>query len=362
MSPCGQSMTPGPGAGTRHPLPKRRTGWFRLALALLLLAAPGPAGAWPLTVLDSLGRPVTLSRPPQRLVALSSSVADALRILRATNLLVGVEERIRENPAYWGELAVLPGVGRWNSPDLEAVASLRPDLVITYGSNPCPGLEERLGFLGIAVLRLGLNRLHSQEAEIGDLGRILGREAQAKEFLAWRRAALERIRALVATAAFQPRAYLESTVDFRAWGSGSTVDEMARAAGCVNLAGAVVVHRAEVTPEWVVAADPQIIIKTASSRGSYECAQPELLSGVRDAILARPGWGAAEAVRKGRVLVLAGDFFANLGAVVGVAHMAAFAHPELVNRLDPRALLREYLERFLGLPARGCHACSGGQP
>jgi iron complex transport system substrate-binding protein len=328
-------------------------------LALLLLALPASAEPWPRTVTDSLGRPVTVAGPPRRVVALGGSAGDALRLLRATDLVVGVSQRISSDPPYWGALAALPSVGRWNVPNLEAVAALHPDLVITYGSNPAPGLDERLGKLGIAVLRLGLTRLSTLETELRDLGRALDREAAAEEFLDWHRRVLERVRALADSAGTRPRAYLESPADFKVWGAGSNWHDMALAAGCENVAAAVAASRADVAPEWVAAADPELMVKVLPAHGVYPCPDPGLLPRVRAGVLARPGFARVAAVRRGRVLVLAGEFLGNLGAAVGVAHLAAFAHPGLAGRIDAPGLQRQFLARFLGLDGEACLAFSG---
>ena len=331
-------------------------------LALCLLALPAQAESWPRTVADSLRRLVTLSRPPQRVIALGGSAGDALRVLRATDLLVGVSQRIRNDPAYWGALSALPSVGRWNVPNLEAIANLHPDLVITYGGNPSPGLDERLGELGIVVLRLGLTRLSTLEAELTDLGRALGREQTAAQFLAWHRAELERIRSLVATTTKRPRAYLETPSDFKAWGASSNWHLMAQTAGLANIGQEVAASRADVAPEWVVAADPALLVKTLLARGSYPCPDPERLPRARAALLARPGFGQVAAVRQGRALVLAGEFLGNLGTAVAVAHLTAFAHPEMAEQVDAPAVQREFLARFLGLRESACLAYSGEQP
>jgi iron complex transport system substrate-binding protein len=331
-------------------------------LCLLALSVPSRAADFPLTVTDAKGRQVAIARSPQRLVVLTGNGGDALRILHAAHLAVGVTDRIRENPGYWGSLASLPVVGKWNSPNLEAIAALRPDLVLAYGSNPGPELEDRLAPLGVPVLRLDLYRLPEMEQEMLALGRILDRESAAREFVDWHRAALACIRELADKAGERPAAYVESYSDLRLSGPGSGMGEMVRAAGCANLADAMAVPFAEVTPEWVVAASPQLIIKAVSAQRSYECPNPDFLPGVRRRIMARPGWDLTPAVRDGRVLVLASDLCPGTGAAACVAHMAVFAHPSLAGRLDPLAVQREYLTRFLGLSDQGCYAFSGERP
>jgi len=340
-----------------------------LGVCLTLTSALVPwaeAGSWPVVVRDALGRTVAVPAPPRRMVVLNSNALDAVRILGAADLVVGVSSLVRNNTPYWRELAALPEVGKWNSPNLEAIAALDPDMVLTYGNNPGQEIEALLGPLGITVLRLDFHHLSTLEREMEVLGRVLERPDKARDYLAWHRGWLERIRSMVAPliggAGGLPKAYVESYASYRVSGPGSSIDEMVRAAGMRNIADVMAVPFAEVTPEWVAASEPVIMIKAGSTRDSYACSNPDWLESKRRSVLARPGWEHVVAVRDGRVLVLSSDVCPGTRAVVGVAYMARFAHPELAGSVDPEAIHREYLERFVGLPLRGCYAVGEARP
>lgn len=311
---------------------------------------------------DALGREQTFQARPTRVVALNSNALDAMRILRAQDLVVGVSTLVHGNRAYWGPLADLPAVGKWNGPNLEAIAMLRPDVVLCYGNNPGPGFEERLGALSIAVLRLDLHRLHSLPDELMALATLLDRRAEAEDFLAWHRALLARIADATEDARPRPRAYVESYGDLRVSGPGTGINEMVLAAGVDNIAAEMSVPFAEVTPEWVAVRDPEIIIKAASTSDSYACTLPGRLPAKREAMLSRSGWGSIKAVRDRRVLVISSDICPGPRAAVGAAYIAAFARPWLAAALDPEGAHREYLERFVGLPLRGCYTAGETLP
>ena len=319
-----------------------------------------------MVVRDALGRTLAVPGMPRRMVVLNSNALDAMRILRAEDRVVGVSSLVRNNAPYWGKLAALPAVGKWNSPNLEVIAALDPDMVLTYGNNPGQELENMLGPLGITILRLDFHHLSTMEREMEVLGGILDRNERADEYLAWHRGWLERIRSLadasVRARGGPPKAYVESYATFRVSGPGSSIDEMVKAAGVRNIADVMAVPYAEVTPEWVVSMAPDLMVKMGSTRGSYACAKPDWLGGKRRAVLERPGWEHVPAVRDRRVLVLSSDVCPGTRAVVGVAYIACFAHPELAAAVDPVAIHREYLERYAGLPLQGCYVAGEAGP
>ena len=139
-------------------------------------------------------------------------------------------------------------------------------------------------------------------------------------------------------------------------------DQMIHAAGGRNIAADLVPPRKSVTvsPEWVVAQNPDIIIKSVSTSGKgksvstsgdvgpYERDDPKLLKDVRDAILNRPGFSEITAVKEGRVYVGPDwQLFVSPKNVVVTAYMAKWFHPELFKDLDPKAIHQEYLNKFM---------------
>ncbi|MDZ4076292.1 MAG: helical backbone metal receptor, partial [Hylemonella sp.] len=117
----------------------RLRGW--LLSCLLLLAGP-MAGAVQLT--DDRGEPVTLARPPQRIVSLLPSLTETVCALGECQRLVG-RDRYSNHPA---SVRPLPQVGGGLDPSIEAIVALKPDLVLLATSSRA---AQRLQSLGLTV-------------------------------------------------------------------------------------------------------------------------------------------------------------------------------------------------------------------
>ena len=76
---------------------------------------------------DALGRTVEIERPPRRIVSLVPSITEALFAIKLGKRMAGVTKFCTE-PA--DGVADLPKVGGTKDVDVEAVAKLKPDLVI----------------------------------------------------------------------------------------------------------------------------------------------------------------------------------------------------------------------------------------
>jgi iron complex transport system substrate-binding protein len=135
----------------------------RLLLPLLLAAACGPAGDPPAPSTDT---------PPQRIAVIGPSTAENLFHLGAGHLVVGVSDYCLEPAA-----ADLPRLGGQADPNLERLAVLEPDLVLTQGANP--RLEEWCRLSGVRYRAFTTDSVAEWEDEVGELGALLGREADA---------------------------------------------------------------------------------------------------------------------------------------------------------------------------------------
>jgi ABC-type Fe3+-hydroxamate transport system substrate-binding protein len=146
-----------------------------LALAVLVLgcsaapAAPPPVPAAPAAVrelVDDWGRPLRLPAPPLRIVSLAPHATEWLAAFGALPWLIAVDPQ-SDHPAA---VRALPRVGAWPAPDVEALARLRPDLVVVWGAGLRRETLTRLEALGIAVLV-------SEPRSLADLPRAAARMA-----------------------------------------------------------------------------------------------------------------------------------------------------------------------------------------
>lgn len=120
--------------------------------------------------------PATTGEIARRIVALSPHLTELAFAAGAGSHLVGVVE-FSDHPA---EARNLPRVGDAFRLDLEALAGVRPDLILGWPSGNSPAALARLRRLGYRVVELEPRRLTDVGDQIEAIGRLAGTEAQAR--------------------------------------------------------------------------------------------------------------------------------------------------------------------------------------
>jgi iron complex transport system substrate-binding protein len=337
--------------GDQIPVMMVWVGW--LAVFVFLNFLTDAAFGASMTVRDALGRNIEVRLPIQRIVALNSDVLEVLRTLKAEDRVAGVFSEIVREGEFWDGLALRPKVGSWFDPDMEAIAALKPDLVIAYSRNPGPLLEKKMALFGIQVLRIDLYKIDTLGREVQVLGQLLRKEVEARRFCDWHRRYVEMIRTKIGGALSRPAVYIESYTDYHAAGPGSGGHEMCVLAGGRNIAAGLSIPYPRVTPEWVVSENPEVIVKAAAYGNGYALKDGAPFNRRRDAILRRKAWRHIAAVASGNVHVMDSAIWTGPRAIIGIAYMVRWIHPVLFFDLNPGVLHREYLETFQGVPYRG---------
>jgi len=196
----------------------------------------------------------------RRVVSLNPSLTAMLVALGAADRLVGVDVwSKRQNP----DLAALPTVGGLYNPSLEALVALSPDLVVFVPAAEQRDFHARLDGLGVRVERFDPVRFDEVLASIERLGRIVGREAEARA----RVAEIGRVRAGLEGAAAglpRPRAVLILQRDpLFVVGGANFIDEMLTSVGAQNVAGSFPEPYPRVSLEWLVAQAPEVILDSS---------------------------------------------------------------------------------------------------
>lgn len=346
---CPHAVPPNPACPAPRP---RCVAGLGAILTLLILAVPVlPARAMEVT--DALGRQITVATPVRRIVALNSDALEILRTLKAQDRVAGVYAEIVREPFFWGRLIDRPRTGGWRRPNLEAIADLDPDVVLTYSRNPGEDFDRKMAALGIPVLRLDFYKLATLETEVREIGQLLGEEEAARAFCDWHAGHLALIRDRVTALSNHPAVYIESYSDLATVGPKSGAHEMCLMAGGRNIAAETVLPYPKVTPEWVVAQNPEIIVKAAAWGNGYQAMDAAFFNELRDAIMARPVWPTIPAVQTGRVHVMDSAIWTGPRALIGVAWMARWFYPERFADVDPNAWHADYLERFQNIAYQG---------
>lgn len=251
----------------------------RLFLLFALFAAlANPASA--LQVTDDRGVTVTLERSPQRIVSLLPSLTETVCELGECRRLVGVDRYSNFPAAVRG----LPQVGGGIDPSIEAVVALKPDVVLMATSSRA---AQRLEALGLQVVALEPRTSADVQRVMGKLGQLLEvPDAQR----VWRNIAAGVAAAAqsLPPAARRTRVYFEVSRGPYAAGPSSFIGEMLQRLGVQNVVGPELGPFPKLNPEYVVRADPDVIL--VGERNAHGLEQ-------------RPGWGAMRAVRERRICI-----------------------------------------------------------
>ena len=229
------------------------------AVAGVLLALWCALAAAAVTVRDDRGVDVTLREPPRRIVTLLPSLTETVCALGACDRLVGIDDWSNW-PAQVNALPRLGGVADFS---IERVVALRPDVVLL--SSTARALP-RLQALGVPVLGLDIKTL----ADVRRVSAIVGDALQ----VAGAPALWQRVESGIDAAAPQPAAFGQrgTTVYFEisdgpyAASESSHIGELLRRLGAVNIVPGRLGTVPKLNPEFVVRADPQVVMLVGTRR------------------------------------------------------------------------------------------------
>lgn len=336
-----------------------------LQLAALLLCCSAWAADYPLTITDTAGREVAFPQPVERVIVLSSDAAEAVVMLGAADKVVGVSDSVQKKGYYFPKLAKKQSIGKWNAPDYEMIGelakggeeSITPDiLVIGYSYTDKPygifGVEKGVApFKDIRAVALDFYKPENMTRELEILGQILGKEAEAQDYINWyndKSAAVEQ----AVNGLNMPKVYAEwsSTSDLSTLGSGSGFDQVLSVANGYNIAKKLGDAYPKVGWEWVVTQNPEVILKRQTQSSDQKqigwqsgpSSDTVKLQAVRNELLARSGATGISAVKADKVYVMDWDVLNGLDQVVGITYLAKLLHPEV--DLDPVSVHKEYLQ------------------
>jgi iron complex transport system substrate-binding protein len=278
-----------------------------------------PVGAAP------RGRPAT-GTAPTRVISLVPSVTEMIFAMGAGSIVVGVSSYDHFPP----DVETLPRLGALVDPDFERILTLRPDLVVVYGSQD--DLVRRLDAAHIASFPYQNGGLDNVTATIRRLGDRLGRTADAQRLAARIESGLDRVRQAVAGRP-RPRTALifgregGSLRGLYASGGVGFLHDLVELAGGDDVFGDVRRENLQVSTEMLLARAPDVVIEIHTSEGWTPARLAEERH-VWDALPALP------AVRTGRVYLLADNSLSIPGPrVVDIAErFARLLHPEAFRR------------------------------
>jgi len=259
-----------------------------------------------------------LAAPPQRIVSCAPSITEMLYAMGLGDRIVAVTDYDHYPP----EAAGKPKIGGYTSPNLEAIAARKPDLVIIE-SNPVR-LADQLAALHLKTLEIHQDDLAALYRSIQMVGEAAGAPAQAARLTESIRQGLDQVRQ---RAAGQRRTRVMFVVG-RApnrldgliiAGRGSHIHELLEIAGGENVFADTRLAYPMVSLEEVLARNPGVIVDMSEERER----QNEVA-----AVWARAP--SLAAVKQHRVFSVNPDIYAIPGPriVQGAQALYEMLHPE----------------------------------
>jgi iron complex transport system substrate-binding protein len=197
--------------------------------------------------------------PPQRIVSTAPSITEMLYALGLGNRVAGVTRFCRYPP----EAQLKPKIGDYTAPNLEAIAALRPDLVIIQ-TNPIH-LADRLAALHLPVLEINQESVAAIYKSIHDVGAATGTAHGATQLSD---SILDRLGKIRARASSFPRVRMMFVVGrspnrldgLVVAGRASYLNEVIEIAGGENVFHDAMAGYPAVSLEEVIARNPDVIV------------------------------------------------------------------------------------------------------
>ena len=260
------------------------------AFAVFVSGAAGSSSApmeFPVTITTASGK-VTVSKRPTRIVSLSPTATESLFAIGAGRQVIAVDDQ-SDYPKN-APRTTLSGF----TPNVEAIASYRPDLVVT-SYNP-RGLVESLNRLRIPVIFHDAPKTFAGAyQQIRQLGLVSGRTAGATRVIRSMKTRIVRIVTAARRKTNRLSVYHELTPDYYSASSKSFVGQVYAALGLENIADeadAAGTGFPQLSAEYIVSSSPDLIVLA----DSICCGQKP------STVAARPGWDRISAVRTGSIV------------------------------------------------------------
>lgn len=357
------------------------------ALRLAVLAGvfvPQAATAAPKTIVDVLGRKVTIDAPVKRVVVtFNYEEFTAVAGKDAWSKVVGMSKALWEGwrPAIFAKykavipnLADMPDVGNTEDGNFSAekVIALKPDVVLMaeWSFKALKTAGEQLAAAGIPIVVIDYNAqtLEKHVASTRALGAVMDAEARAEELANLYEREHRDIQQRIVKASqgvAKKKVYVElgrdgadkigNSYQNNMW--GSILDGL----GAENIAnGKLPGPWGPLNPEYVIASNPDVILIAGSSWVNRPSAvrlgfdTPEDVSRASLKPYAeRAGWSGLTAVKSGNVHAIEHGLARTLFDFTAQQYIAKQLYPDAFKDVDPIKSLRAYHEKYLPVAFSG---------
>jgi iron complex transport system substrate-binding protein len=285
-------------------------------LALMLVAACASVGP----VVPSFGG------RPARIISLTPSTTEILFGVGAFDRVVAVSDYC----SYPPQVDKLPRVGGWNNPNMEQIASLRPDLVV-FSDAQAQFVKDKVEAAGIKTLSVPSQTLEDAYKSIELIGRATGDEEAARKLLEQTRMSVETVR--LTTERLPKRRVLcvvdrvpGTLRDLYTAGGDSFIAQLIRIAGGEPVSPPTREGWGKIQKEAVVSLDPDVVLDLMMQKPAGGLAE--------DTLTVWKELPTLRAVREGRIYPVRDETVLHPSQLVGdsARKFAELIHPEAFEK------------------------------
>lgn len=259
---------------------------------------------YPLTIIDDTGSAVTITKEPQRIISTAPSNTEILFALGLGDKLVGVTNYAN----YPEEATKVEKIGEMSPLNLEKIASLEPDLIITFGGFQLKDIS-RLRELGFNVLVIEPLTIEETLKSIKMVATFCGVPKKGNTLVEDLSQRVDKIKSEVFNIAIsnRPKVFIGGPYEtIYTPGEGTLFNELITLAGGKNIAASLP-GWVKISPEFVAEAEPDIIIIPIGAVNLGE------ESKIKKDISQRPGWSNIPAIKTQSIFVVNEDLFYRAG-------------------------------------------------
>ncbi len=290
---------------------------------------------------DDFGRKIVLEKPPKRVIALSATHIPTIFELGAGDKLIGVPDRIEISYSkicqMYPSLLKKQRVGSSFTPSIEKIISLAPDLIIIYDSFEHPGKYGKVfekykltyaAFCTPISVAFGLD-------QIKRLGVLLGKEKEGIRLAKKIKKEIDTLTQIVSNKTNN------RPLVFYSWGGGNgtygkkgVLNELIELAGGINLTGEFDKQWFEISPEYVIAKNPDVIVISYYAEDDKD----KCIEGLKQ----RPGFDQINAVKNNQIYLIHGNsIHSPIRFSEAIRNLAGFIHPEIRINAEATEKLQE---------------------
>lgn len=325
--------------------------WLAILLTLLLVAAQLPVMAaadqsTTQVLIDGEGREVELPYPVTRAVVSNAYNTEFIKGIGAIDCVVGVDNYIyadRDCYSMFNEDQVFSSAS--GERNYEKIVELNPQVYILTGNGNYEEAEEKLSPFGIKVFVVNAYFTDQFEQNCEMMGKIFGKEAEAKELSDYFMDKLNYISEQLKDVP-KKRVYFEYRNPGITTVPGDYFFPMLEYSHADNLFKEAATRTIEL--EAIVEANPDYIVKVSAPEVPFHYNPPtaEEQIAIREELKSRPGWDEITAIKEDNIFQISGYCSGGASKLVCTCYVAKYLYPEYLPELHPEQVFKDWQERF----------------